>query len=63
MNVNGLDELDIKILDIIKYDARASYEEIAKQVGVSRTAVKNRMKIMEENKPEIMLWINPVMPV
>lgn len=49
MNNKGLDELDEKILDVIRYDARKSYEEIAKKVRVSRTAVKNRMKIMEEN--------------
>lgn len=49
MNSQGLDELDEKILDAMKYDARISYEDIAKKVGVSRTAVKNRIQVMEEN--------------
>lgn len=49
MNANGLDELDERILDEIRYDAKKKYEDIAKNVGLSRTAVKNRITAMEEN--------------
>lgn len=48
MDMNELQEMDIKILDAIKYDARKTYEQIAKEVGLSRTAVKSRMQAMEE---------------
>lgn len=49
MNAEGLDTLDKKILEVIKDNARLSYSDIGKQVGVSRVAVKNRMDILEKN--------------
>lgn len=49
MNVEGLDVLDNKILDVLKHNARASYSEIGDIVGLSRVAVKNRIEIMEKN--------------
>jgi len=48
MNINGLDELDNKILTVIKDNARMDYTEISKHVGITRVAVKNRIKAMEE---------------
>lgn len=44
-----LQELDLKILDAVKHDARKTYEQIAREVGLSRTAVKSRMQAMEES--------------
>lgn len=44
-----LDELDKKILDIIRDNARLSYSDIADMVGFSRVHVKNRMLRMEQN--------------
>lgn len=49
MEKNELQEMDIKILDAIKHDARKTYEQIAKEVGLSRTAVKNKIQAMEES--------------
>lgn len=49
MDKDNLQEIDIKILDAIKSDARKTYEQIAKEVGLSRTAVKNRMTALEES--------------
>ncbi len=49
MNVNGLDETDKKILDIIKDDARLSYSDIGAKIGISRVAVKNHMDAMEKS--------------
>ena len=49
MNSEGLDALDKKIVDVIKDNARLSYSDIGKKVGVSRVAVKNRMDAMEKN--------------
>lgn len=48
MYIDGLDEMDNKILNAIEHDARLSYSEIGKLVGLSRVAVKNRMDALEE---------------
>lgn len=40
MNNEGLDKLDIAILNILKDNARMSYSEIGEKVGVTRVAVK-----------------------
>lgn len=47
VNISGLDELDNKILSIIKDNARLSYTEIAEQCEVTRVSVKNRMETLE----------------
>ncbi|MFP3318885.1 MAG: winged helix-turn-helix transcriptional regulator [Euryarchaeota archaeon] len=41
-----LDEIDLKILDILKTDARSSLEEISKNVGISKSTVHYRIKRM-----------------
>ena len=38
-----MDKLDQRILELIKDNARLSYSEIGKSVGISRVAVKKRM--------------------
>ncbi len=48
MHIAGLDEIDNRILALIRDDARMSFSDIAKVVGVSRVSVKTRMKAMEE---------------
>lgn len=48
MFVYGLDNLDNKILNVIKDNARLSYSEIGAQVGLSRVAVKARMQALEK---------------
>lgn len=48
MHIEGLDEIDNQILALIKDNARMSFSDIAKVVGVSRVSVKARMKAMEE---------------
>ena len=44
-----MDKIDHAILEIIKDNARMSYSEIGKAVGLSRVAVKKRMDAMEES--------------
>ena len=44
-----LRESERKILEILKEDGRASYSDIGKRVGLSRTAVKNAMTAMEQD--------------
>ena len=49
MQYSGMDELDQKILDLIKDDARMTYSDIAEEIGnISRVSVKNRIRDMEE---------------
>ncbi len=48
MTGNQLDEKDLKILDILKKNARATYTEIAKEIGLSDVAVLKRVKNLEQ---------------
>ncbi len=42
------DETDLKILEILQNNSRASFKKIAKSVGVSEATVYNRIKKMEQ---------------
>ena len=48
MHIDGLDEMDNKILTVIEKNARLSYSEIGEQVGLSRVSVKTRMDNLEK---------------
>ncbi|MDP4146062.1 MAG: Lrp/AsnC ligand binding domain-containing protein [Bacillota bacterium] len=48
LNVAGLDELDLQILDILVKDSRTPYLEIARQCHVSGGTIHVRMKKMED---------------
>lgn len=48
MYMDGLDEIDNRIVSILKENARMNLTEIGEQVGLSRVAVKKRMEAMEE---------------
>jgi len=45
-----LDETDQKIIDLLKKDARTPYVKIAEAVELSETAVRKRIKNLQENK-------------
>ena len=47
MQIEGIDEIDNKILEEIKDNARLTYKEIVEAVGISRVSVKNRMDAMQ----------------
>ena len=47
MYINSIDEIDNKIVDLLLQDARMSYSDIGLHVGLSRTAVKNRVVVLE----------------
>lgn len=49
VNIDWLDAIDNQILSCLKQDARMSYTTIGNTVGLSRVAVKNRIKALEEN--------------
>lgn len=48
MKINGIDEKDNQIIDILIKDGRKSYSDIGEETGLSRTAVKNRIAKLEE---------------
>ncbi len=48
MHINGLDEIDNQIINLLIADARLTYSEIGEQVGISRVAVKKRVAALEE---------------
>ena len=74
MNAHGLDNLDNRVGNLLLEDGRMSYSDIAERVGVSRTAVKNRVKHLEnsgiikgykavintENAPEMMTFVTNI---
>lgn len=48
MYISGIDRKDNEIIDLLLADGRMSYSDIGAKVGLSRTAVKNRIKVLEE---------------
>ena len=48
MFLDGLDELDQKIVGLLIQNARMSYSDIGQKIGISRVAVKNRVQALEE---------------
>ena len=48
MYLNGLDELDQKIIQLLIENARISYSDIGKETGISRVAVKARIQALEK---------------
>lgn len=48
MFLDGLDETDQKILQLLIKNARISYSEIGQQIGISRVAVKMRVQSLEK---------------
>ena len=47
MFLDGLDELDQRIVRLLIENARMSYSDIGKAVGISRVAVKARVQALE----------------
>ena len=48
MILDGLEELDQKIVRLLIQNARMSYSEIGQQTGISRVAVKMRVQALEQ---------------
>ena len=49
MYLDGLDELDQKIIQLLIENARISYSDIGKETGISRVAVKARIQALEKS--------------
>ena len=65
MWIKGLDEIDNKIVNLLLDDGRISYSEIGKILGLSRTTVKNRITVLEEdgiivnvNRKQLNVYLN-----
>lgn len=55
-----LDEVDIAIVRVLSEDGRASYSEIAKEVGVSVGTIRNRTNAMRESGAlHLNVWVDP----
>ena len=48
MFLDGLDELDQQIVKLLIRNARMSYSEIGQKIGISRVAVRSRVKALEQ---------------
>ena len=48
MFLEGLDELDQKIVQLLIQNARTSYSELGEKPGISRVAVKMRVQALEK---------------
>ncbi|HIQ98804.1 MAG TPA: Lrp/AsnC family transcriptional regulator [Candidatus Scybalocola faecavium] len=48
MFLDGLDDLDKKIVQLLIQNARMSYSDIGQKVGISRVAVKMRVQALEK---------------
>ncbi len=48
--VSVLDETDNKILAILKENGRASFADIARQVGLSEGAIRKRVKVLSDRR-------------
>jgi len=48
MSWDMLDDIDLKILEILKKDGRKPFVEIGKELGLSEGAVRRRIKILQE---------------
>ena len=48
MFLEGLDAVDQKIVELLIENARISYSDIGKAVGISRVAVKSRVQALEQ---------------
>lgn len=62
MYLDGLDKIDKKIIELLTENARMSYVDIAKEVGISRIAVKSRIDALEEKKiiEQYTIIVNPL---
>lgn len=48
MHINGLDEIDNRIIELLIKNARLTYSEIGEEVSLSRVAVRNRVSALEK---------------
>ncbi len=47
--LNGVDEIDFKILELLQNNARVKRNEIAEKIGLSLPSVTDRLNKLEQN--------------
>jgi DNA-binding Lrp family transcriptional regulator len=47
--IEGLDEVDLKIINLLQEDSRLSFRKIAQKLGIASGTAYNRIKKMEDN--------------
>lgn len=48
MFLSGLDDIDRRLVELLIHNARMSYSDLGQAVGLSRVAVKARVRALEE---------------
>lgn len=48
--IQDVEDMDLKIIQVLQQDARASYRDIARKLGVAVGTVQSRIKKLEESK-------------
>ena len=64
MYLNGLDELDQKIIQLLIENARISYSDIGEKTGISRVAVKARIQALEKKgviEPDHLMQVSDIL--
>jgi DNA-binding Lrp family transcriptional regulator len=49
-SISKIEKLDLEIIRVLQKDARASYRDIARRIGVAVGTVQSRVKRLEESK-------------
>jgi DNA-binding Lrp family transcriptional regulator len=49
VNVEKMDDTDKAIIELLKYDGRATYSDIGKRIGLSEGAIRKRMKALVDS--------------
>ena len=48
MFLSGLDDIDRRLVELLIHNARMSYSDLGQAVGLSRVAVRARVRALEE---------------
>ena len=49
MRINGIDDKDNEIVNLLLQDSRMSYSEIGERIGMTHTSVRKRIANLEKN--------------
>ncbi len=59
--VEKLDELDLRLIDLLQVDGRQPNTELARKLNVAEGTVRNRIaKLLGENLIQVGAWVDPV---
>jgi Lrp/AsnC family transcriptional regulator, regulator for asnA, asnC and gidA len=59
--VDQLDELDLRLIDLLQIDGRQPNTELARKLKVAEGTVRNRIaRLLDENLIQVGAWVDPV---